>query len=366
MSLPGPPAKRRKTNKSTAIAPSTSPTSTDSKITLHSVTRTQSFFVEKLYNVPQRLGLSPRAQRLLLALDEVNDCMIEEVDLGRRLRLTSNLDEILQHLTTQSCNYMTAHPEEQQICVSILSKVAELLRIKDIKPSNPNAFPFLKLPSEIRNKIYTLCLPPTNRTLVRHDFANTKHANPSASCPSGKCPAADGQCGYTVDISLVLTCSRIRDEALPQLYKSRQLSFSCTCVLLRTIRNNAFVRENIRDLRFHWRGEESDAAINQLRRCGELKNLTVRISKMTLYHMSKRAEKMDRYFHEHRTTKVRLSEARGLDELLMLRGLETVSVKMAPAKVAQKMSEDEGWNLDRLLHDECMGTKPEGYEMNVV
>lgn len=87
---------------------------------------------------------------------------------------------------------------------------------------------------------------------------------------------------------------------------------------------------------------------------------------MTLYHMSKRAEKMDRYFHEHRTTKVRLSEARGLDELLMLRGLETVGVKMAPAKVAQKMSEDEGWNLDRLLHDECMGTKPEGYGMNVV
>lgn len=125
------------------------------------------------------------------------------------------------------------------------------------------------------------------------------------------------------------------------------------------------MRENIRDLRFHWRGEESDVAINQLRRCGELKNLSVRISKMTLYYMNRRAEKMDRYFHEHRTMKVRLSEARGLDELLMIRGLETVSVKMAPVKVAQKMSEDEGWNLDRLLCDECMGTKPEGYGMNV-
>ncbi|KAF4635328.1 hypothetical protein G7Y89_g2770 [Cudoniella acicularis] len=247
---------------------------------------TQSWFIDQLYKLPERLGLSRNAQELLKSLDEVQQGSMEAVDLGRMLRLSLPLRQAIPQIVNQCLDFMKGHPEEATICFSTIQKCGELVDFIDIKPPK-GSFPFLKLPLEIRNKIYDI------------KFGSQDTINP-------------------------------------------------------------FVRDNVKDLRFHWRGEAPDVAIPKLMLCPELKTLVIRISKSTTVEVTKREQKMRKFFRVQKHN-VRLSDALGIDELLMIRGLDVVLVKHAPVKVASKRSDEDMWNLQCLLGDELTKAKPADY-----
>jgi hypothetical protein len=57
----------------------------------------------------------------------------------------------------------------------------------------------------------------------------------------------------------------------------------------------------------------------------------------------------------------RLSDARGIDELMRVRGLESVDVNNAPLRSSVKRTDEEVWGLERLLVSVVLLEKPDGY-----
>lgn len=56
-----------------------------------------------------------------------------------------------------------------------------------------------------------------------------------------------------------------------------------------------------------------------------------------------------------------MSDARGIDELLEVRGLNSAEVMNTPVKTAMKRREEEVRGLERLLERVVFGKKPDGY-----
>lgn len=82
---------------------------------------------------------------------------------------------------------------------------------------------------------------------------------------------------------------------------------------------------------------------------------------MTTYTATKREKEMKKYFNNSIT---KMSDANGIDELMKIRGLETVSVKQAPGKgrsAASKVTEETVWALQIMLNAMVMERKPDDY-----
>jgi hypothetical protein len=159
-------------------------------------------------------------------------------------------------------------------------------------------------------------------------------------------------------MDLVRTCSRVRDEALPIFYGGRTLSFKCTCTMASLLLSNSIAAASIRSLRFLWGGPASDVHIPVLYHCPDLKDLTIFVSKATTYYATKREMEMQTFWKSNTT---RLSDARGMDELMKVRGLESVGVKNAPLRAAFKRTDEEVWALERLLESVVVLEKHDGY-----
>jgi hypothetical protein len=124
------------------------------------------------------------------------------------------------------------------------------------------------------------------------------------------------------------------------------------------LRSNGMVREVVQSLRFHFAGPDSDTQIPILYRCPELRHLSVYISKATTYYASKRETAMQAIWRGNTT---RLSDAKGLDELMQVRGLENIEVLNAPVRAAAKRTDDDVWALRNLLESFVLKKKPDGY-----
>ena len=88
-----------------------------------------SYFVDRLLNVPARLGLSKNAETLLHALDDVNSGIIEEVDLGRKIRLSPTYRQTIPDTINMCSETIAAEPSESTSCVQIIRKCTELMQI---------------------------------------------------------------------------------------------------------------------------------------------------------------------------------------------------------------------------------------------
>ena len=67
---------------------------------------------------------------------------------------------------------------------------------------------------------------------------------------------------------------------------------------------------------------------------------------------------MNRFFHGNVT---RMCDSNGIDELMGIRGLESISVKHAKEGVSNKVTRATVWSLQRLLEASVKNGKPEDY-----
>ncbi|MCJ1469501.1 hypothetical protein MMC07_008134 [Pseudocyphellaria aurata] len=112
-------------------------------------------------------------------------------------------------------------------------------------------FPFLQLPFEIRQQVYSYMLAGTGRQIKVAGLSHGFHV----SSPSSRTLADDyGRCELEIDVAILYTCQQIHDEAEPILYRSHDFAFGddteTICRFLSRLSNQA--RHNIRciSLRF--------------------------------------------------------------------------------------------------------------------
>lgn len=89
----------------------------------------KSFYVQRLLNIPKRIGLSKNAQKLLKALDEAEQGVIEEVDLGRQIRLSPVLRDTLRDTISQCTETIISTPAETLTCAETIHRCIKILSI---------------------------------------------------------------------------------------------------------------------------------------------------------------------------------------------------------------------------------------------
>jgi len=166
-----------------------------------------------------------------------------------------------------------------------------------------------------------------------------------------------GHRGY--DLALATVSKQVSEEFLACLYQQHEIHFSCLCDLRRHLSTNKALFVNIREIKVHWLGPEADTTFRMLAKMKQLKHLTLEVSKATTANLSKRQVEMNRYF-EQQSRQPRLSDALGMDELLEIRGLESVDVHHILAKQGKRRTDEEKANLKHLLRDRLLQPRSVG------
>ncbi len=195
------------------------------------------------------------------------------------------------------------------LCEGALNKMKRSLTTR---PESPLRFPFQRLPSEIRNKIYRLHLVQTGRTTLVHSSSRSldRHIARAARW-TVKDPEYEPQhYKYTV-LSIFQVSRQLHEEAtwIFYYYNCLQL-YSVTCLgrFLQSIGPKR--RSYIRSLSFNFHGFGTPAAFSLLATCERLTQLHINISHLTILHSRNRPSP--------------LLNAWGMKHLLKLRGLRSL------------------------------------------
>lgn len=213
-----------------------------------------SFYEQKMLRLFERYELSDNARIMFKALDEFKTSRLDEAALGRLIRLSPNNRAALVNTMVKwynahclpislcttdhknSANIMKDKPKESKYCLSIITSCGDMLKIAD-KPSQGVGFPgFIKLPLEIRHRIYNFYL--RNYIGAPNIIPNPKRGR--CLCAPHEPPAFERF--PVVDMQLALTCKRINTEFLGCFYSKR------VCVL--TIRGMMLEKINSLPLRY--------------------------------------------------------------------------------------------------------------------
>jgi hypothetical protein len=117
------------------------------------------------------------------------------------------------------------------------------------------------------------------------------------------------------------------------------------------MKNNPHFADHVRHIAVHWCGPESANTFKSLPQLLKLESLTLNISKSTLQNLNERANIMRSYFPlAYRN--IRMSDILGLDELLLVRGLQDVHVFNIQPK-----SNSHGVEIDRACLWELLTSK---------
>jgi hypothetical protein len=134
-------------------------------------------------------------------------------------------------------------------------------------------------------------------------------------------------------------------------FRKKKFRFRCTCELLAHMKNNPHFADHVRHIAVHWCGPESANTFKSLPQLLKLESLTLNISKSTLQNLNERANIMRSYFPlAYRN--IRMSDILGLDELLLVRGLQDVHVFNIQPK-----SNSHGVEIDRACLWELLTSK---------
>lgn len=192
-----------------------------------------SFYEQEMLRLFEKYELSDNARTMFKALDEFKTARLDEDALGRLIRLSPNNREALVNTMVKwyniyrlpisicttdrsdSASIMKDKPKESKYCLSIITSCGDMLRIAD-RPSQAAGFPgFIKLPLEIRHRIYKIYL------------GNYKGAPNIIPFPKrGECLCAPHEppaCERfrEVNMQLARTCKRISNEFLGYFYRRR-------------------------------------------------------------------------------------------------------------------------------------------------
>lgn len=151
----------------------------------------------------------------------------------------------------------------------------------------------------------------------------------------------------------------LAQEFLGCLFSQKRVRFRCTCEMLAVLQVNTLLKKRIRRARIVWQGPSSPEAFRLLAECKGLKRIAIRLIAGVKTHLNGRAEHMQKYFQapkEH----VPLTDARGLDELLQVRGIHGVIVVHGDErKGVEELPERERKGLEKMLRSTIQRPKEE-------
>lgn len=331
----------------------------------------QSLMLHKRYN------LSVNAKALLRSHDDWKLGRIDQDELGRMVRMSPNMRQAIIDTITKVNNVMKKKPEESKMCIDIIQACTEIMTALGKPPVCPfsfvqmstphlvqpslvsrltccflaektpdlRGFPLMRLPAEVRRGVYKQYL---NGFITPKTDAATHPKTTKCTC-AGFVPP--GYHARKFDLSLARTSKRVRDEFLQYFYQDTRLYFTCGCELRERLTNN-LMRLTARSIKVHWTGPECDKAFLLLAKCPRLKKLEIAISRSTTGSLTVRETEMRKYFTSGRQP--RIADALGMDELLLIRGLDEVTASHLPIKHAARKTEDERASLQGLLRYNLM------------
>lgn len=177
----------------------------------------------------------------------------------------------------------------------------------------------MKMPTEIRAKTLELIIDNTFRTPV---------VVPAGKTSTCRCPRFDRDNVFqTPQMKALpaLLAAALDEEFYRIFFRKKKFRFRCACELIAQIKQNSHLKDHVRHVAVHWCGPESANAFKILPELPRLESLTLNISKSTLVHLNPRASLM-RTFFPLAYRNIRMSDILGLDELLLLRGLQNIHV----------------------------------------
>ncbi|KAK9414134.1 hypothetical protein SUNI508_02233 [Seiridium unicorne] len=294
------------------------------------------FYELRMLNKMSQYSIKENAQSMLKAHDDWKTGKMDEAELGRRIRLSrANRSAVISTMVNVA-RIMQSQPKESRYILTIIEMCGEIVSIaaypRADKPTPLAGFPsFLKLPNEIRFRIYDFYLNPNPLNVAMMPYKKQGHCR----CAAHNLPAPYAK----RNISLALASRQMRDEVLAYFYKDKTIFFSCACEMGVYLRNNLFMRQHIRKIKFQWWGDQADKGILELRNCF-VEALTVVISRLTMAEPTHREAELRRFFARLRN-KLGFPEALGFEELSALRGLQEVNVELASKKRANDVCTSE-------------------------
>lgn len=222
----------------------------------------------------------------------------------------------------------------------------------DRKPST-DGFPFMRLPAEIRRKVFSLIIDNIFRTQ-----AILPAGNKTAGC---KCPRFERDNTFQTiqmrDLPCLFGSNAMTAEFFRVFYREKTFRFRCPCELQSHLNRNDMFRQNVRSVLVSWGGPEAAKTFKLLNKLPKLDSLGIILSKLTYIHLNERATIMKSYFPlSFKVT--RIADVLGLDELLEIRGLSRVGVMLAPpSRGGSQSHEMDRANLLELLTSRLTGPK---------
>ncbi|KAL7626201.1 hypothetical protein AAE478_002971 [Parahypoxylon ruwenzoriense] len=308
------------------------------------------FYELRMLNVFERLNISNQGRIMLKAFDDFKTSRIDKAELGRLIRLSPSNRSSLINTILQCAEMMNQDSSQSKHCTIVIKSCSEMIKIADERPEQIG-FPFLKLPIEVRRNVYEFyCVAD------RLSYSEWDRSRVLICCQKkSRCKCAPYEEKHLINppsgrLALARTCSRIRDEVLPVFYQSYTLYFSCACNMGSHLRQNKILRQSVRNIQFHWCGPSADKGISQLQKT-RLNSLTVIISKETVMNLTHREELFRPYFIPKRSYETCLTDALGIDELIMLRGIPMVRVDHIGKASSYRLSASSKNSLKNLLED---------------
>lgn len=208
----------------------------------------------------------------------------------------------------------------------------------------PTGFSLMKLPCEIRMWIFRYIIdlvfetnsitPAKKRTRCRCVRPTT--IQPFLNSKTRAIPA--------------LIISPAGTEFAQELYRSKGFHFKCTCDLYFHLSKQPHFMHNVKHIKLHWCGPDSDKAFTLLKSCTRLETLNLKISPASLENLSVRSSVMQPYF-PHIFQRPRIIDALGMDELLQIRGLQHVEVMALKSRTSNRSLESDVLSLSLILAD---------------
>ncbi|KAI1281331.1 hypothetical protein F5Y07DRAFT_395815 [Xylaria sp. FL0933] len=302
------------------------------------------FYEMRMLRLFEQYELSDNARAMFKALEEFQTARLDEASLGRLIRLSPNNRAALVNTMVKCAGIMKDKPKESKYCLEIITSCGNMLEIAD-KPIQDAGFPgFLKLPREIRERIYEFYLridPTYLHALIPHP-------------KKGRCACAPHEPqAYAkfrpLNVNLGFTSKQISNELLTCFYRKRVFHFPCACEMNHHLANNALLKSTLNYVKFHWCGERADLGIRQLQDMKQLEKMTVFVSKTTSRHCTPRERVIREFFDLKRNAVGNLPESLGWDELIDIRGLKFVEVLHVDKRKADRRTDGDRRSLENVL-----------------
>ena len=131
---------------------------------------------------------------------------------------------------------------------------------------NAQGFPFLKLPTEIRNMIYRLVFPKGSYH-CHHMAGDLQMWDPRYTVNEGEVPSS---------LAILETCRQIYLEAFHIFYRYNLLHFHTTDDMKFCLKSMGHARrQQVRSVSFLWQGHDPKGAFRMLKTCSNLKKIRV-------------------------------------------------------------------------------------------